>query len=141
MKTQKRYTMRELSSLTGMTPRTIRFYIQEGLVEKPEGQARGAYYTDRHLRQLLTVKKYRDSGVSLERIAQILREERDPGLPLSRPRPGTVEVISRIHLADGVELLVDPERSGLDRSQIRRLCDEVSETIAKMRKEKEKDSK
>jgi DNA-binding transcriptional MerR regulator len=135
MKTQKRYSIKELSALTDLPARTIRYYIQEGIVDKPEGQFRGAYYTDRHLRQLATVKKYRDAGVSLERIAQILHEERS-GEPFGcRVRPGTVEVVSRIHLAEGVELQVNPETSGLSQAQIRRLSKELLALMDAIRKD------
>ena len=136
METKKRYTLKELSSLTDLSPRTIRYYIQEGLVDKPEGQFKGAYYTDRHLRQLATIKKYKESGVSLERIAQILHEESGEAIPLAGVRPGTVEVISRIHLADGLELTVNPERTGLSQSDIRRIAKEIAALIETVKKEK-----
>jgi DNA-binding transcriptional MerR regulator len=136
MITKKRYTLKELSALTDLSARTIRYYIQEGLVDKPEGQFKGAYYTDRHLRQLATIKKYKESGVSLERIAQILHEESEEAIPLAGVRPGTVEVISRIHLADGLELTVNPERTGLSQSDIRRIAKEIAALIETVKKEK-----
>ena len=129
--------MNELSALVDMTPRTIRFYIQEGLVERPLGQNRGAYYTDRHLRQLMTVKKYRDMGVSLERIAQILNEEdRDYSEP--KFKSGVLEVISRIHLMDGVELSINPEKSGLSSADIRELSKAIIKFIESKREEKKR---
>ena len=137
MKTEKHYTMKELSALTDMTARNIRFYIQQGIVDKPHGLNRGAYYTERHLRQLLTVKKYKEAGVSLERIAQILHEEGgDTGIDY-RVRPGRIEVLSHIHLAEGVELVVDPERSGLDRQKIRELGKGILEIIETLKKDKD----
>ena len=136
MKTEKRYTLRELSAMLDLSPRTIRFYIQEGLVDRPEGQNKGAYYTERHLRQLRTVRKYKEAGVSLERIAQILHEEESPEVDY-RIRPGTIEVISRIHLAEGLELCVDPERSGLDRQAIRTLSKEILRVLEELKKEKQ----
>jgi len=135
MEKQKHYTIRELSALSGISERTIRYYIQEGIVDRPEGQFRGAYYTDRHLRQLTTVKKYKDAGVSLERIAQILREEENPAGIDYRVRPGQVEVVSLVHLAEGVLLQIDPERSGLSQRQIRRLGEEILRALENIRKE------
>ena len=138
METKKRYSIKELSALTDISLRTIRFYIQEGLVDKPLGQAKGAYYTDRHLQQLLTIRKYKEAGVSLERIAQILGEESSAPVDY-RIRPGRIRVLSRIDLMEGVELTIDPELSGLSQSDIRRLVREILESMEKIRKEKNDD--
>ena len=138
MKTEKRYTIKALSALVDMSPRTIRFYIQEGVVDKPHGQNKGAYYTDTHLQQLLTVKKYKAAGVSLERIAQIIHEEAMPKVDY-KIRPGNIEVVSRIHLMEGVELTINPESSGLTQAQIRQLARTVLESIEKIQKEENND--
>jgi len=46
----------ELSDATGVTRRTIRFYVQRGLLPPPLGGGRGSYYTEAHLLRLLAVK-------------------------------------------------------------------------------------
>ena len=43
METKKKFSLEELSELTGISRRTIRFYIQKGLMNGPEGEKRGAY--------------------------------------------------------------------------------------------------
>ncbi|WP_457597433.1 MerR family transcriptional regulator [Hydrogenimonas sp.] len=132
----KRYTMQELSRMFGMSPRTIRYYIQEGVIDKPEGQAKGAYYTERHLRQLTAVKKYKEMGLSLERIAELVRSEgAEPEDVLAPRRRGTVEVVHRIFLDDGLELLVDPVRAGLGSAEIRRLAKEIEALVDRAKKE------
>ena len=138
MKTKKRYTLNELSALVDINPRTIRFYIQQGVVDKPHGLNKGAYYTEEHLQQLLTVKKYKEAGVSLERIAQIIHEEQEGEGVEYRTKPGTIEVLSRIHLMEGVTLSINPERSGLAQKDIRTLAKAILETIETIKKEKEK---
>lgn len=138
MKTKKHYTMKELSALVDMTARNIRFYIQEGVVDKPHGQNKGAYYTETHMQQLLTVKKYKEAGVSLERIGQIIHEEAMPKIDY-KIKPGNIEVVSRIHLMDGLELTVNPERSGLTQQEIRKLSRSILETIETLQKEKNND--
>jgi len=52
-----RLTLDDLASLTGTTPRTVRFYIQQGLVSRPEGAKRGAFYLRRHVEQLLMIRR------------------------------------------------------------------------------------
>jgi DNA-binding transcriptional MerR regulator len=140
MKTQKHYTLNELSALTDLSGRTIRFYIQEGVLDKPYGKKKGAWYSEEHLQQLLTVKKYKEAGVSLERIAQIIHEEQGGEEIDYRTRPGQIEVLSRIHLVEGVELSINPERSGLRQQDIRNLAKVIQETIESIKREKEKAS-
>lgn len=139
MKTKKHYTIKELSALVDMTARNIRFYIQQGVVDKPHGLNKGAYYTEQHLQQLLTVKKYKDAGVSLERIAQIIHEEENAPVVSYKIKPGNIEVISRIQLMEGLELTVNPERSGLTQEDIRKLSRGILEIIDTLQKEKRND--
>ena len=109
----------ELCSLTGIARRTVRFYTQKGLLDPPEGERRGAYYTRRHLEQLLLIRKWQAAGVSLERIGRLLRGE---GMELpSAPEPGTVEVWSRVMLRPGLEVHLEPGRLGLTPEQAREL--------------------
>src|SRR3954469_25585726 len=85
----------ELASLTGVTPRTVRFYIQQGLVSRPEGAKRGAHYLRRHVEQLLMIRRWTDAGLSLERIRELVSgAPEDP--PPRAARPGSVEVWSRV---------------------------------------------
>ena len=55
MEIKKKFSLEELSELTGISRRTIRFYIQKGLMNGPEGEKRGAYYTTEHLEDLLRI--------------------------------------------------------------------------------------
>lgn len=113
------YTLDELAGLAGLPRRTVRYYIQRGLVERPIGETRAAVYTGRHLEQLLSVARLTNAGLSLERIGELLLQ---PTLPPVVPRvAGSVEVRSHLTLADGVELVVEAGRAGLTPEQVRRL--------------------
>ena len=123
------FTLDDLCALVEMNKRKIRYYIQKGLVDRPEGLGKGAFYTHRHVEQLLAIRKWKDAGLSLERIQELLgREPQEAGasgrvVPPPRPkRAGSVEVWSHIYIADGVEVHVDPQRSGLGPEQVRALC-------------------
>ena len=136
---KNKYSISQLSTLVDMTARNIRFYIQQGIVDKPQGQNKGAYYTDEHLKQLQTVKKYKDAGVSLERIAQIIQEDESIQEIDYKVKPGKIEVVSRIHLMDGVELTINPEKSGFTQQDIRSLSKTILKTIETINKEKKND--
>ena len=114
----RRLSLEQLAALTGQTARTVRYYMQLGLVSRPEGAKRGAYYQQRHVEQLLLVRRWTEAGLSLERIRELIAgAPEDP--PPRRPPPGTIEVWSRITLADGVEVHLEPGRSGLSPDQVR----------------------
>lgn len=121
----RRFTLDELSTLADLPRRTLRYYLQRGLIDPPLGVGRGAHYTTRHLEQLLELRKWQQAGLSLERIGELLRTEGEDGAPLPPPRPrrpGSVEVWSHLVIDEGVELLVDPQRAGLSPEQVRALA-------------------
>jgi DNA-binding transcriptional MerR regulator len=128
------YSLDELAALAGLTRRTVRYYIQLGLVGRPIGETRAAYYTADHLEQLLAVVKFSNHGLSLDRIAQLLRGPPMPP-PAEPPRVGTVEVRSHLTLAEGVELVIEPGRAELTPGQVRRLFQEALALYAKIAEE------
>jgi DNA-binding transcriptional MerR regulator len=116
----ERYSIDDLSTLAGVSPRTVRYYIAQGLLERPEGEKRGAHYLRRHLEQLLLVRRWTEAGLSLERIRELLAgAPEDP--PRRAPAPGSVEVWSRVTVADGLEVQIEPGRAGLTPEQVRAL--------------------
>ena len=70
----KQYTIEDLSELTGFPRRTIRYYIQEGLLEPPAGRGRGGFYYDSHLNKLLKIKSLQDRGYSLSSITELVQQ-------------------------------------------------------------------
>jgi len=112
------YSLDELCTLSELPKRTVRYYIQIGLVDRPEGETRAAHYSGRHLEQLLAIRKWTQAGVSLERIRELLDDAPAP-VP-QRPRAsGTVEVWSHLVVADGIEITLEPGRAGLTPEQAR----------------------
>jgi DNA-binding transcriptional MerR regulator len=98
----------------------VRYYIQQGLVDRPIGEKRAAYYTAVHLEQLLTIRKWQHAGLSLDRIREILAGPDATLMPPARPRgAGTVEVWSHLVVADGVEVTLEPGRAGLSSEEVR----------------------
>jgi DNA-binding transcriptional MerR regulator len=129
----KTFTFDELCTLSGLSTRTLRYYIQIGLVDRPIGQTRAAHYLPSHLESVLRIKQLTDAGISLERIKEVLAGEPMP-LPERAKKPGHIEVRSHLHVANGIELTVSPESSGLSPEQLREFFKLVMQAYALIQK-------
>ena len=116
-----RFTFEQLSELSGVAPRTIRFYIQMELVPRPNGSRRGAWYDDRHLETLLRIRRLTEKGLSLEAVRRALA----PGEGDAEPEAPVVSTRTHIRLAPGLELVLDPMRAPLSPAALRRLAADV----------------
>ena len=128
----KTFSLDELCTLTDLPKRTVRYYMQMGLVDRPIGETRAAHYLAAHLDQLLKVKQLSDAGISLERIAEIQNGEELPIPPKPR-KPGDIQVKSHIHVAPGIELQISPEEADISPEQIRALVKAVMKTIQEIK--------
>ena len=137
MNTETRYFIDELAALAELPRRTVRYYMQQGLLEHPVGEKRAAYYTTRHLEQLLTIRKWQRAGLSLNRIREILGGTTETELPPPRPRgPGTVEVWSHMVVTDGLEVTLEASRAGLSPEQVRTFIRGVTDLYEQIRQER-----
>ena len=123
------YQLADLCVLADLPVRTVRYYVQVGLVDRPEGETRAARYGAKHLEQLLLIKKWTTAGVSLDRIRELLQGEIAP-VPPRQKAIGSVEVRSHLTVADGVELVIEPGRAGLSPEQVRHLIRGVMAVFA-----------
>jgi DNA-binding transcriptional MerR regulator len=100
METQ--YSLKQLAELTGIEPRTIRWYISEGLLRGPEAMGRNAYYTDYHRKRLATIQELRQTyNMPVAEIRKYLLMARDdediqivpvwPGQVTERPVESSME--------------------------------------------------
>jgi DNA-binding transcriptional MerR regulator len=124
-----KYTAEQLADLAGLPLRTVRYYVQEELIDPPLGLGRGSHFDDKHLDQLKRVRLLRDAGFDLKEIrkrggdvASILQGVNVGDLQslsklraFFRPRKQSndeldPDIAIRIPMADGIELLVDPDR-------------------------------
>lgn len=127
-----RYSIHDLATLASVPTRTVRFYIAQGLMDRPHGAKRGAWYEERHLQQLLLIRRWTDAGLSLERVRELQAGSPEEAPP--RPvKPGMVEVWSRVTLADGVEVQLEPGRAGMTPEQVRAFIQEVAQAYRRVR--------
>ena len=95
-----RYSIGELVQATGVPRRTVRFYVQTGLLPPPKGAGRGHYYETEHFERLTRIRELRDRGYSLDRVRAALEGTGDE-IPVPR-----VELVARVRVADGVDVLI-----------------------------------
>ena len=127
----------DLCALVDLPRRTVRYYIQQGLVDRPAGAKRGAYYTKRHLEQLMAIRTWQRAGLSLERIRELVTgQSGSAALPPAPPRRrGDVTVRSHVTLGPGVELVIDPQEAELTAAAVRSLARRAASLVDEVREE------
>ena len=125
-----RYTARGLGALCNVSERTVRYYVEEGLLPAPSGRGRGANFEESHLTRLRLIRAMQQAGNDLETIGEYLAEL-DKGLAETGAslesalavwsgrleqaawreqwsrRFGRPTSVTRYQVTEGVELLVD----------------------------------
>ena len=136
------FTLDELARAVALPRRTVRYYIQIGLLDRPEGLGRGAHYTPHHLTKLQEIKKWQKAGLSLERIRELVDPEKLETL-ISPPEPrrkGAVEVWSHMVIDEGIEITLNPTRLNMTPEQVREFASAVANCYEKLVKKKEQQS-
>ncbi len=88
---QESYRLPELADAAGVTPRTVRYYIAQGLLPSPGRLGAGTRYGSEHLDRLRLIRGLQDEGLSLSEIRDRLgapptRMLADPGWAPLEPR-------------------------------------------------------
>jgi DNA-binding transcriptional MerR regulator len=63
----------ELADRAGVSIRTVRYYIQQGLLQEPEARGPGAHYTEEHLDRLLLIKRLQKEHLPLAEIRKAIQ--------------------------------------------------------------------
>jgi DNA-binding transcriptional MerR regulator len=119
-----RYGIAELAELGGITRRTVRYYIQEGLLPAPLGVGRGKHYTREHLERLVQVKALQERGQTLDQIRSPIntlgaRSGLEPPAAVHIPR----SIWSRVELLPGLEIQVSSSYRLPSPGRLRELAD------------------
>lgn len=103
-----------------VSARTVRFYIQKGLVPPPTGSPKFARYGMEHLRRIVTIREQVESGGGLEGAAREFGVfEEPPSAPIQSRRPAAkslraAEHVQRYPLTPGIVLEVALDQSMSD---------------------------
>jgi DNA-binding transcriptional MerR regulator len=73
------FNIETLGRLTGLSRRTIRYYIQRGILQKPYGGGRGHYYTGEHVKRIREIQLLREQGVPIEKMREIFSAPPETG--------------------------------------------------------------
>lgn len=116
---------------TGLSRRTIHYYLQRGLLMPPVGDGRGSYYTREHLERLREIQKYSAKGIPLSQIKMIFEHGIDvPENVCVQHDPSTPEAWARYPLYPGIEVHIRIDVSaGI--GHITGLLNAIKETISR----------
>lgn len=67
-----RWSLAELAQESGLSRRTIRYYISRGLLSGPVVAGRGAVYGEHHLARLQRIRELQSRGAMLSEITRML---------------------------------------------------------------------
>jgi DNA-binding transcriptional MerR regulator len=143
-----RMKLDELAERAGVSPRTVRYYVQRGLLTAPEFRGPDTVYEAEHLARLRAIRALQArhlpldaiqealSGRTLDEVERIARGELPTDLvataPVSRShdddeRPAEVERVTRYALAPGLELHLTDSAS----PAVRALADALRKVAAR----------
>lgn len=124
----------ELANRAGVSPRTVRYYIQRGLLPPAEFRGPDTAYDERHLHALRAIKRLQEDYLPLDAIASTLegkteaelRRIAERGMPKTvtkeEPKPREAPHVrgewvrgERVRLSEGIELWIE---EGADRSLV-----------------------
>jgi DNA-binding transcriptional MerR regulator len=74
---EKTYDISELSMLSEVSERTIRFYTTRGLLPRPNGRGRRTSYSDDHLNRLILIRRLQEGHMPLGEIGEFIKELED----------------------------------------------------------------
>ena len=87
--------LKALCDLTGVSPRTVYFYVQQGLLPPAEGAGRGARYTGVHRDRLRLIRQLQDQHLPLAEIRKQLEGLTDDELGALAAGPDASPLASR----------------------------------------------
>lgn len=112
MNRKNQLSIGELAEMAGVTVRTIRYYIEQGLLPRPETQGRYTTYDTSYVNRLRLIRELKEQFLPLGEIRKRLRGMDDE------------EVAGKVDPAPVAEsMLADFAQSGFFRMQLPRLAD------------------
>ena len=102
------YSLAELCQLSGVTRRTVRYYIKQGLLPSAARRGRGARYAQAHLSRLRLILRLKGRDIPLARIRERLADLSDADVRKLVEAPRAAEPDSA---ADYIRTLLEKQGS------------------------------
>ena len=96
-----KYKVSELADKSGVTKRTIHYYISKGLLLPPEGSGVNSLYNDEHLERILLIKKLQAEYMPLNKIREYILEN-----PTEKAQKNTKEIKTKISRDEEQEIYI-----------------------------------
>lgn len=124
---QPKYGIAELAALGGVSRRTVRYYVQRGLLPAPSGTGRGKHYGEEHLERLIQVRRWQEEGKSL---GDIEAGEAEPSTATCVAVADAVvsQLWVRYGVAEGVELMMRSD-AGIGPAKLDRIAQAVRKVL------------
>ena len=111
----------ELADRAGVSVRTVRYYIQQGLLSGPEARGPGAHYTDEHLDRILLIKRLQKEHLPLAEIRRAIESGAAESAAPRTARDYVRAVLGRVVEEPPVTYSQPPEDPVTTRSQWERI--------------------
>lgn len=114
-------TIQELADIAEVTTRTIRYYVEQGVLPPP-GYGRPAEYTDEHVQRLALIKRLKEQYLPLDEIRDTLQRLTldEVGQLLSEPQYAPQQVAQQQKLESASEYLNNVLGRGMVREQMKK---------------------
>ena len=119
----KTYNLKELSQISGVKPRTIRFYISKNLLPPPVKRGRNSIYSEEHVKRLEEIKRLKEEGLLLKEISLKTNST-------ILPEP---ETFAKYKISDDVTIIV---KSDISPWRAKKIKEAIEDMIKKLNSDK-----
>jgi DNA-binding transcriptional MerR regulator len=139
MRDRDDYSIAEVQDLTGLTGRTVRYYVSQDLIPPAHGRGPSATYDRSHILRLNAIQKLKADGLALDEIKRQLNGMTDRQIASTYESEvrATGESWRRIELHPDIELHVRnrpmPEGHEIEET-VRWILDTIRPTVERIRK-------
>jgi DNA-binding transcriptional MerR regulator len=111
------FTIGEVAERANVSRRTVRYYVQRGLIDAPIGRGRGSAYSQKHIEQIQRVLRLQREGLALQAIEQL-----PAGQEPTTQNAVMHSLLVRVPLGPGVNLEIDAGHALPDQQVLNRLA-------------------
>lgn len=121
--------MKDLAEMTGVSARSIRYYIQVGAVSPAAGKTRAARYSTKHVNEVAAVLGALRDGVPIAGMAANRARQRQPDA--AGPGPDWPEKGKQVvfKLTSNVSLLTKPGLNAQEKRLVRRILGAAKDVL------------